>query len=282
MPAPDILTISREPEDRSTETARRLVVTWQHPGKRLIEPVGLLEYDGQCYRFGYIRHALSVEGFRPLLGFRDLYAPYASDELFPLFAQRVMDPRRPDYRRYVGRLGLDEDATPWEQIARSQGSRQGDTIQLLPEPRNEDGVITGRFLVHGVRHVPGPSRVLDGRAMQVDSEQVEAALAALRPGEPLGIASEPGNEVNCLALMVMAQRVTPVGWIPNLLLEDMHRLMVVTDVSVAAEHINGADAPWHLRLLARLTARGAGDFKFFADEKWELLSAPDQYANTSG
>lgn len=273
MPAHDVLAVTREPKNRSTDAARRLVVTWQHPDKRLIEPIGLLEYDGQHYRFGYINHALDVTGFRPLLGFRDLYARYVSDELFPLFAQRVMDPRRPDYQRYVRRLGLDEDATPWEQIARSQGRRQGDTIQLLPEPVNDHGVIMGRFLVHGVRHVPGPSRMLDGHAVQVDSEQVERALAALRPGHALGIASEPGNEVNSLALMVMAQRVTPVGWIPNLLLEDLHRLMARTDVSVTAEHINGADAPWHLRLLARMTARRAGDFRFFTGEKWELLAA---------
>lgn len=274
MPAHDVLAVAREPKNRSTETARRLVVTWQHPDERLIEPIGLLEYDGQRYRFGYISHALNVNGFRPLLGFRDLYARYVSNELFPLFAQRVMDPRRPDYQRYVRRLGLDEDATPWEQIARSQGRRQGDTIQLLPEPVNEHGVITGRFLVHGIRHVPGRFRMLDGRAVQVDSEQVEAALATLRPGDALGIASEPGNEVNSLALMVVARRVTPVGWIPNLLLEDMHRLMARADVSVVAEHVNGPDAPWHLRLLARLTARGAGDFQFFTGEKWELLAAP--------
>jgi hypothetical protein len=272
MPARDVLEVALEPQHRSTETARRLVVTWQHPYKRLIEPIGVLEYDGRVYRFGYIRHALSVRDFRPLLGFSDLYRRYDSDKLFPLFAQRVMDPRRPDYERYVRRLGLDEDSSPWEQIARSQGRRQGDTIQLLPEPVNEHGVITGRFLVHGVRHVPGPSRMLDGRAVQVTSEQAEAALAALSPGDVLGIAREPGNEVNSLALMVLAERVMPVGWIPNLLLEDVHRLMAEADVSVAVEHVNGPDAPRHLRLLAQLSATGAGDFRFFAGEKWELLA----------
>lgn len=272
MPAHDVLEAALEPKRRSTETARRLVVTWQHPDERLIEPIGVLEHDGHSYRFGYIRHALSVRDFRPLLGFGDLYRRYDSDKLFPLFAQRVMDPRRPDYERYVRRLGLDEDSSPWEQIARSQGRRQGDTIQLLPEPANEHGVVTGRFLVHGVRHVPGRSRMLDGRAVEVDGEQVEAALADLRPGDALGIASEPGNEVNSLALMVLAERATPVGWIPNLLLEDMHRLMARADVSVTVEHVNGPDAPWHLRLLARLTAPGAGDFTFFTGEKWELLA----------
>jgi hypothetical protein len=130
MPAHDVVAVTREPGKRSGETARRLVVTWQHPDERLIEPIGLLDYDGDCYRFGYIQHALAVKDFRPLLGFRDLYGSYASEHLFPLFAQRVMDPRRPDYQRYVARLGLPEDASPWEQIARSQGRRQDESRKM--------------------------------------------------------------------------------------------------------------------------------------------------------
>ena len=165
MPAHDVVAVAREPGHRSAKTARRLVVTWQHPADRNIEPVGFLDYDGQHYRFGYIRHALSVKDFRPLLGFRDLYRAYSSEELFPLFAQRVMDPRRPDYQRYVERLGLDEEASPWEQITRSQGRRQGDTIQLLPQPTTDGETLTCVFLVNGVRHVPdgatGPRRATD-------------------------------------------------------------------------------------------------------------------------
>jgi len=271
MPAHDVA-VADEPENRSATTARRLVVTWQHPDERLIEPVGFLDYDGQRYRFGYIRHALSVKDFRPLLGFRDLYRLYSSADLFPLFAQRVMDPRRPDYQRYVGRLGLDEEASPWEQIARSQGRRQGDTIQLLPKPTTDGETLTCLFLVNGVRHVPGVPRVLDGRPIEVTGEQVEAALDRMRPGDALELAREPDNEVNPLALMVLAPAATPIGWVPNLMVEDMHRLMARADVSVTAAHVNGPDAPWHLRLLARLTARGAGDFRFFTGENWELLS----------
>jgi hypothetical protein len=272
MPAHDFPAVAREPGSRSVGTVRRLVVTWQHPEDRLIDPVGFLDYDGECYRFGYIRHALEVKDFRPLLGFRDLDGHYASGTLFPFFAQRVMDPQRPDYHRYVERLGLPEDATPWEQIARSQGSRVGDTIQLLPEPVNEEGELTGRFLVHGIRHVPDTSLTVDGHRVQVTGDEVERALATLRPGDPLGIARQPDNAWNRLALMVLAQSVTPVGWIPNLMLEDMHQLMTRADISITAEHVNGPDAPWHMRLLVRLTAEGADDFRFFTGEKWELLA----------
>jgi hypothetical protein len=72
--------------------------------------------------------------------------------------------------------------------------------------------------------------------------------------------------------MVMAQPETPVGWIPNLMLEDIHRLLSKTTVTFTADHVNGPSAPWHLRLLALLTGRNAGRFKFFAGAKWELLA----------
>ena len=277
MPAHDVVAVAREPGNRSVKTVRRLVVTWQHPADRNIEPVGFLDYDGQCYRFGYIRHALSVKDFRPLLGFRDLHGVYSSEDLFPLFAQRVMDPRRPDYQRYVERLGLSEEASPWEQITRSQGRRQGDTIQLLPQPTTDGETLTCLFLVNGVRHIPDEPLVLDGRPIEVTREQVEAALSRLHPGDALQLVREPANKHNPLALLVMAPAATPVGWVPNLMVEDMHKLIARADVSVTAEHINGPDAPWHLRLLARLTARGAGDFRFFTGEEWDLLSRlPDQ------
>jgi hypothetical protein len=123
------------PQGRSGGVAQRLVVAWQHPVERLISPVGFLTYDGSVYRFMYIRNVLQINGFRPLLGFDDLHRSYSSAELFPLFAQRAMDPRRADYHRYIERLGLEGDPGPWEQITRSQGRRQGDTLQLLPEPR---------------------------------------------------------------------------------------------------------------------------------------------------
>jgi len=272
-----VVAVAREPGNQSAKTARRLVVTWQHPADRNIEPVGFLDYDGQCYWFGYIRHALSVKDFRPLLGFRDLHGAYSSEDLFPLFAQRVMDPRRPDYQRYVERLGLPEEASPWEQITRSQGRRQGDTIQLLPQPTTDGETLTCLFLVNGVRYIPDEPLVLDGRPIEVTREQVEAALSRLHPGDALQLVREPANKHNPLALLVMAPAATPVGWVPNLMVEDMHKLIARADVSVTAEHINGPDAPWHLRLLARLTARGAGDFRFFTGEEWDLLShLPDQ------
>lgn len=243
--------------NRSGGVAQRLVVAWQHPEDRSINPVGFLTFDGKLYQFAYIRNALQIKDFQPLLGFADVHRRYTSADLFPLFAQRAMDPRRPDYHRYVERLGLDGDPGPWEQITRSEGRRQGDTLQLLPEPSVAGDTLSGLFLVHGMRYLP--------------RDKVEAALHNLKPQDELTLADEPDNPVNPLALQVLGLSV-PIGWVPNLLVEDMRTLMRQATVSVTVEHINGPDAPWHLRLLARLEAPQAGGFRFFTGRQWTPLA----------
>jgi hypothetical protein len=276
MPAHSVPAVAREPGSRSAEVARRLVVAWQHPEERSIQPVGFLTREGDAYRFAYIRNALDVRDFRPLLGFEDLHRSYQSEDLFPLFAQRAMDARRPDYQRYVQTLGLEGDPSPWEQIARSQGRREGDTVQLFPEPTVEGGEARCLFLVHGIRHVHEGKRVLNGITYEVTRKKVEAALDGLKVGDRLQIIPEPGNKKNPQAIVVMGAPLIPVGWVPDLIVEDLHRLMEHARITVTAAHINGLDAPWHLRLLARLRAAPAPGFRFFTGKRWEPLATGSQ------
>ncbi len=273
MPARSVLAVTHEPVGGSVEAARRLVVAWQHPEERSIQPVGFLSRDDNGFKFSYIRNALAVTDFRPLLGFEDLHRSYQSEDLFPLFAQRAMDPRRPDYERYVQNLGLEGDPSPWEQIARSQGRRDGDTIQLFPEPVVDNGEVRCLFLVHGIRHAHKGTKILNGIEVEVTREQVESALDHLHRGDKLEIIPEPENEKNPQAVVVMGAPQVPVGWVPDLIVEDLRRLMERADVTVTAEHINRSDAPWHLRLLARLRAVPAHGFRFFTGEQWEPVAA---------
>jgi hypothetical protein len=251
---------------------QRLVVAWQHPAERWIEPIGFLSRGHRFYRFVYIRNAQTVKDFQPLLGFQDFYREYSSPELFPLFAERVMDPRRPDYHRYVERLGLEGQPHPWELITRSQGRRLGDTLQFLPEPVTEDNKLICLFLVNGIRHVPDGPITLDGHEFRVTKERVSSVLEGLRTGDALRLVNEPGNPFNPLAIVVTGALI-PVGWMPNLLLEDLHRLMESAKIKVTVERANGPDAPWHLRLLARLEAEPANDFRFFTGERWAPLAS---------
>ena len=76
MPARNVLASPREPGGGSVEAARRLVVAWQHPEERSIQPVGFLSRDENGFKFSYIRNAMNVRDFRPLLGFEDLDRSY--------------------------------------------------------------------------------------------------------------------------------------------------------------------------------------------------------------
>ncbi|MCM3924158.1 hypothetical protein ND748_21125 [Frankia sp. AiPs1] len=256
---------------------RRLAVTWQHPVGRAIQPVAFLTFDGTRYRFQYIRNAESVADFRPLLGFPDLAASYESRTLFPLFAQRAMDPRRPDYERYVTSLGLDTDATPWEQIGRSGGPRQGDTLQLFPEPTvDRDGILRCSFLVHGIRHLINQDILVDGIRRTIGHNELEMALGRLRAGDPLRIVRQPDNPENSHARLTTTRDGFPLGWLPDLLLDDV-RSLAPQRIVVAVEHVNGPDALWHLRLLARLSAKAPPGYRPFAGAKWLPYSTgPDQ------
>jgi hypothetical protein len=120
-----------------------------------------------------------------------------------------------------------------------------------------------------VRHGPRPGRE------RGENHSGGGALGGLRAGDPLGLVGEPENPVNPLAVVVTALSV-PVGWVPDLLAGDVHALLGHAVVTATAEHVNGPEAPWHLRLLARLRASGADGFQFFTGEKWQSLSGEDQ------
>jgi len=233
-----------------------MIVAWQHPDTRLIAPVGVLEEGvGQGYRFRYLRHAAAVGGFQPFLGFPDLMAVYESARLFPFFAQRVMSDKRPDFSLYLRQLHLGEDASPWEQMARSEGRRTGDTVQVFPVPVvRPDGSSTCRFLVHGIRHVRG------------------GALPPLTPGDGLIARAEPTNPVNPDAVLVCSGSGEPLGYVPDMLLEHL-RVIARTDAfDLTVEHVNGPEAPPHLRLLARLDGTVPPGYQAMSGPGWETFA----------
>ncbi len=64
-------------------------------------PIGRLEYTGAGYRFVYTQGARKLPGFVPFPEMPDLDAVCESDELFPLFANRLLARSRPEYEAYL-------------------------------------------------------------------------------------------------------------------------------------------------------------------------------------
>jgi len=250
--------VSETPVAMSQRLSRRLAVTWQHPRTRTYHAVGLLAQVEHRYRFDYLASAAEVLGPRRLLGFPDLDRTYRSGPLlFPLFAERLMDPARPDRPRLLEALSLDALATPMEVLARSGGRRTGDTLELLPEPDvAEDGTTTCLFLVHGARHVEG----------------ADAAIDRLVRGQELVLADDPTNPVNAMAVRVEERQAGPLGWVPDPLVGFVRHVRNRGGATLRVERANPTDVGHHLRLLVHLSGRVEPGFEPFGGPAWELAS----------
>ena len=227
----------------SPDRERRLYAAWRNPDG-LIRPVGVLTLqataDGDVYRFVYLKAAEKFDGFRCLPGLPELHDVYESHELFPVFHNRLMPRRRPDYEDFLQRLALDVETDPFGVLIRSEGWRATDRIEVFAYPeRTDDGALTTLFFVRGVRHLDGASK----------------AICEVRPGDVLEIVDEPDNPVNPRALRLRNSSGSFVGWIPDCLVDMVHELRELGACAGAiAEHVNPESSPNHMRLLCRLRA----------------------------
>lgn len=250
----DMTGLASARRDSALSAPPRLLVAWQDPRRRRIAPVGVLEQRSDGYSFAYLRSAADAPGFRPFLGFEDLDVRYRSRELFPIFRQRLMDEKRPDYRTYLAVLGLREGAPPLMILGRSGGRRAGDSIFLVQEPDvAEDGTTRSVFFVHGVRHQ-------QGALVRIDE---------LVAGETVLLRDDPHNPVNPRAVLVTARDGQPLGHVPDLLVDYVQRAREVVPPTVTVQQVNGEDTPPNLRLLVRLEGRLPVGYRPFTGPEWE-------------
>ena len=215
----------------------RFLVTWRDRSLPRTYPVGVLVANKAGFGFFYLPTAATTPDFQPFVNFPELGRDYRSSTLFPFFAQRVMDRRRPDHSDYLQALGLGESATDIDVLDRSIGQRKGDTVQVILEPQIDlDGGVDHVFLVSGVRHMPGDP---------------ESKVEHLKAGDCLTLQPEPTNPSNPDALLVCTAQGDPLGWVPDALLHFAHEVGKGSH-QLTIVRVNGADWPSHLRVLVRL------------------------------
>ncbi len=224
-------------------TTCRLLVTQRDPGSLTYRPLGFLADEAERgYSFAYLRSTVQAPWFVALPGLSRTVGPSRSDSLFPLFAERVISPRRPDRPQTMRALGLPLEAGPFEVLRRSAGRRVEDQIELVPVPDvGADGRVELDFLVHGVRYM---------------TQEAQDRISALAVGEPLNLRPEPMNPVNTRAVLVTDSGELPVGYVPDPLLEFVSEM---TDVEASVLQANGPDVGFHMRLLVRLKGRLQSD-----------------------
>ena len=143
---------------------KSLFLAWQAPTdsarSRAWFPVGRLDAEPEShhYRFRYTEGALKAQkavGFVPLLAFPEFNTAYESDDLFPLFQNRVLSPKRTDFQEYIQWLDLERGhADPISILSVSGGERVTDNLEVFPKvTADPEGHFNVRFFLHGLRHL---------------------------------------------------------------------------------------------------------------------------------
>jgi hypothetical protein len=242
-----------------------LFLAWQDPGSRTWFPVGKLTHKNGMYHFEYIQGAIDAKekaNFQPLWSFPNLHHHYTSVELFPLFANRLLRPSRPDYKNFVQWLNMPEDRDdPIALLARSGGKRQTDSLEVFPCPeRDSQGNYHIHFFAHGLRHFP---------------PEVQQHIQTLQPETPLLVTHDVQNKFDSRALILRTEDLHLSGYCPRYLTQDFFELVChhPQQVTIKVERINPPPTPLQFRLLCNLTAIWNADFQPFSSPIYQPLAA---------
>ena len=211
-------------------STRTLFLAWQDKAKsRAWFPIGRLDVSEKDpkYRFRYIegvKRAHSEVGFPPLWDFPYFKKDYRSAEIFPLFKNRIMSPRRPDFADYMRSLKLSEYADPIEILSVNGGRRATDSFEVFPKlVKSGDGSFVCRFFLHGRRHT--------NKAAQERRDK-------LRSGEKLYVAMELNNPATTFGVQIQTTDYHMIGWAPRYLVHDLATAMSESPGNYYAEVVH--------------------------------------------
>jgi len=223
-----------------------LFVAWHAPmpDQTGWRPVGRLEHDGELYRFWYTQGALKPR-FRPFSQMENLEQVYESDELFPLFANRLLPKSRPEYETYLrwGGFDIDNPPDPILVLGVTEGIRQTDAVEVFPCPvPDADGCYLNKFFLHGIRWMP---------------PAVLERISRLVPDESLKIMLDFQNDYDPNAVAVRTEtELMQMGYVPRYLAHDVRLLVDQCDVEFIKLYVArlNRDAPLQNRVLCRMHA----------------------------
>jgi hypothetical protein len=223
---------------------KALFVAYQDTASRTWTPVARLTHDGKLYHFSYTRGAKNLPNFVPFGRMNELDAEYVSEQIFPLFANRLLPKSRPEYQDYLNWLGLDGVSHDvLEELGRTGGLRATDSLELIPCPEpNSSNWYEVYFFCRGLRHLTAES---------------QARSLTLSRGEQLYLAQDIQNANDGMALLLRTgDPVTLVGYVPRFYSVEFSSLIKMAGVDapkVTVEKVN-ADAPIQYRVLCKFSA----------------------------
>ncbi|WP_248466121.1 HIRAN domain-containing protein [Pectobacterium versatile] len=217
-------------------------VAWQAPDTRDWHVVGNLQERNSGYVFKYTKGSLKSSKFTKFSGMTDFHETYVSKELFPLFKNRLLSSKRPEYPRFIKWLGFeDESVNLIDILARSGGLRSTDQLQIFKKIEvDSDGQFEHFFFLHGLSYL---------------NSMANDRVSELQPGQILRFCLDIQNEYDCDAVVVRADKPAEIiGYCPRYLSNDIKKMLLndSKSVTLAVERISD-DAPHSYRLLCKFS-----------------------------
>lgn len=242
-----------------------LYVVWQEPDTRTWMPVGALSKIETGFRFVYLEGARLSKTFGLFPKMSKLESIYESENIFPIFQNRLMPKSRPDFAAYFRWLGLTESrsAEPMYVLAASGGAKATDSLAMFSPPkRTSNNAFVMRFFCHGISHL---------------LEESAVRIAMLKKGDNLFAMKDVQNPFDSSALVLRSSDpAAMVGYVPRYLAEDFGELMGLTlDAQFRVGRVN-KDAPRQLRLLCEFRAAWPKAFVPFSGVEFEPI--PQSYS----
>ncbi|NOI76201.1 restriction endonuclease [Vibrio coralliilyticus] len=224
--------------------SKEIYLAWQSPDTRDWYVVGQLTQSQSEFTFKYTKGAEKSDKFIPFSGMEQLSKTYVSKELFPLFKNRLLSERRPEYPRFIKWLALDDsDISPLSILARSGGLRGTDQLQTFQKiDLNEDGTFNHYFFVHGLSHLQQDAR-----------DRVDT----LTIGEKLYLCIDCQNDYDSHAVLIRADKPNQiVGYCPRYLARDIRTLLLEESnrIELSVEALT-SDAPSNYKLMCKLSGK---------------------------
>lgn len=239
-------------------------LAWQSPDTRSWHVVGALTETNGGYEFHYTKGAVSAGNtFIPFSGMEDLEKSYVSKELFPLFHNRLLSNKRPEYPSFIQWLGLsEEDATPINILARSGAIRGTDQLQMFRRiDIEQSGSFEHFFFLHGLSHL---------------NKSAQKRVDGLTVGERLYLCLDCQNQYDSQAVIIRADNPAEiVGYCPRYLANDISKLLEISSMLIVSVEKITRDAPKNYQLMCKVSGQLRDEFLQNIP-----LPTPDEYEFT--
>lgn len=238
-----------------------LYVFWQHPESKGWHPVGILRKLKHEFEFVYTKGAREADGFVPFLRLDDLEARYKSNALFPIFANRILSPKRPEYRDFIQWIAAEQQAAdPLVILGRTGGKRATDSLVLYSKPEpNEKNQLDLFFLCHGIEYLP--KNASDRVGTLREDETLFPMFDVRNPYDPHAIAIRTDDPPYL------------IGYVPRFFTRELKKCIESTrpdDVDFRVARVN-LEAPLQFRLMCRFTSPWPAGFRPWDQPEYQPL-----------